>query len=396
MKKAIKLTGMLAAFLLLCGCVSQGVAETVPTSPSQPTQPTQPTHSSHATQSTAPQTRPTTPDPVITEPQSEGFVLSFAGDCTMGDNFDEEGERGTYTWVVGNNYQYPFSNVRYLFEDDDMTFVNLECALTESDPTEEEMEELKEHLFRFRGPVEYAKILSGSSVELASCANNHSQDYGQQGLKDTWAALEAENVPYASFGRPCVYTTESGLKVGVFTVFFGTTKANLESQVKYLKGKGAELVVMSVHWGDEGTYSPNNSQRTLGHMAIDAGVDIVYGHHSHTLQPIEPYKGGIIYYSLGNFSFGGNRNPSDKDTAVIRQQILRYADGTVALGQVEVIPCRVSTSDSWNDFRPTPYKPEEAGYNRVFSKLEGSYDGKDLVVSYPTIPTEPEKTEKNP
>lgn len=396
MKKSVRLAGMLAAFLLLCGCTAQGVAETVPNRPSQPTQATQPTHSTQIAQPTAPQTRPTSPDPVITEPESESFVLSFAGDCTLGDNFDEEGKRGTYTWVVGKDYRYPFSNVRHLFEDDDMTFVNLECALTESDPTEEEMEELKDHLFRFRGPVDYAKILSGSSVELASCANNHSRDYGKQGLEDTWAALEAENVQYASFGRSCVYTTESGLKVGVFTVFFNTSRSNLDNQVKSLKNRGAELIVMSVHWGDEGTYSPGSTQKTLGRMAIDAGVDIVYGHHSHTLQPIEPYKGGIIYYSLGNFSFGGSRNPRDKDTAVIRQQILRYADGTVALGQVEVVPCRISTSDSWNDFRPTPYKPEDEGFHRVFSKVEGSFDGKDLVVSYPTIPTEPEKTEKNP
>ena len=125
MKKAIRLVSMLTAFLLLCGCGSQGVVETLPTQQTQATQPTQPTQATQPTTSPT-QTQPTSPDPVIPEPQSESFVLSFAGDCTMGDNFDEEGERGTYTWVVGDDYQYPFSNVRYLFEDDDMTFVNLE------------------------------------------------------------------------------------------------------------------------------------------------------------------------------------------------------------------------------------------------------------------------------
>ena len=187
---------------------------------------------------------------------------------------------------------------------------------------------------------------------------------------------------YASFGKTCLIKTERGLAVGVIAAYFYFGETEIRNQIQSLRKQGAEIVVVSVHWGDEGTYSPNETQQTLGHRAIDAGADIVYGHHSHTLQRIEPYRGGIIYYSLGNFSFGGNRNPKDKDTAIIRQQVLRYEDGSVALGNLEIIPCRVSTSDTWNDYRPTPYEKDHPGYNRVFQKLEGSFDGKDLNVSY--------------
>lgn len=385
-KRTIRILSLLAAFLLLAGCAVQPPATTV-TAPPVTAPPTQTAPETTVPPATRPVIAvPTTPDPTVTEPKAERFTLSFAGDCTFGDNFNAENESGTFCKVVKDKYGYPLSNVRDIFLNDDLTLVNLECALTESDPTEEEMEQLKENLFRFRGPVEYAQILVEGGVEFASCANNHSRDYGKQGLEDTWQALEDAQIEFASFGISRVVETERGLKVGVFTVFFNTTEDALKSAVKSLRNRGAELIVLSVHWGDEGTYSPTERQYEIGRMAIDAGVNIVFGHHSHTLQPIESYNGGIIYYSTGNFSFGGNRNPKDKDTAILQQEILRYADGTVALGSLTVIPCRISTSDSWNDYRPTPYEPDSEGYARVFAKLEGSFDGPAVEVPYLTQP----------
>lgn len=389
MKKALRVISFLTAFLLLItGCAVETPSASTTTVPSGPT--TTPVTTIPSTlPTTVPPTAPSAPTvPPVTEPQPEKtYVLSFAGDCTFGDNYaDDENSFGTFCKVVKENYKYPLSNVKDIFQSDDYSLVNLECALTASDPTEEEMEELKDHRFRFRGPAEYAKILVEGGVEFGSCANNHSRDYGKQGLYDTWDALEAENIDYASFGKNCVVTTESGLTLGIFTVFFSTTKAYMESQVKALTAKGAEIVIMSIHWGDEGVYIPNEQQTTLGHDAIDAGVDIVFGHHSHTLMPVENYNGGIVYYSLGNFSFGGNRNPADKDTAILQQQICRWPDGSVTLGTLSVIPCRVSTVDNWNDYRPTPYEEDHPGYLRAISKLEGSFE--DYVVKEPE-PTEP-------
>lgn len=326
---------------------------------------------------TAPPTQPTTePTQPTTVPTGPGtFTLSFAGDCTLGDNYTDAEVSGTYTKVVKDNYDYPLSNVKHIFEADDFTLVNLEVALTDSDPTEEEMKELATHRFRFRGPKEYTQILTGSGVEFASAANNHSRDYGQAGLQDTWDALDEAGLHYASFGKTCIATTESGLKIGIMAIFFEFIPKSCEMICNNLRAQGAEIIIMSIHWGDEGTYLPIEHQVELGHWAIDAGVDIVYGHHSHTLMPIETYNGGIIYYSLANFSFGGNRNPVDKDTAIIQQQIIRDEEGNISLGETTVIPCRVSTKDSWNDYCPTPYEPGSHEYNRVMAKIEGSWDG---------------------
>ena len=70
-----------------------------------------------------------------------------------------------------------------------------------------------------------------------------------------------------------------------------------------------------MHWGLEGSYRVTESQKQLGRAAIDAGADIVYGSHPHVLQQIDEYNGGYIVNSLGNWSFGGNTAPRDRDAA---------------------------------------------------------------------------------
>jgi poly-gamma-glutamate synthesis protein (capsule biosynthesis protein) len=125
----------------------------------------------------------------------------------------------------------------------------------------------------------------------------------------------------------------------------------------------------------------------MGHLAIDSGADIVFGHHPHVLQPLEFYNGGLIMYSMGNFSFGGNRNPSDKDTVVVQQEFIRTADGSVCLGETILIPCRISSVTNRNDYQPTPYDPADPGYLRVLSKLDGSYAQQWLEKQRATEPT---------
>ena len=72
------------------------------------------------------------------------------------------------------------------------------------------------------------------------------------------------------------------------------------------------------------------TQKKLAHLAIDEGADLVIGHHPHVLEGIEKYNGKYIAYSLGNFCFGGNKNPSDKDTMIFQQTFTIDADGKVA------------------------------------------------------------------
>ena len=322
--------------------------------------------------------KPTPPpetEPVETKPMESTFVLSFAGDCTFGDHIATEGAWGTFTRVVKNKYDYPFANVKHIFEADDYTFVNLEGPLTDYVFSEEEITALGEKKYRFKGPSAYANILVEGDVEFASFANNHSLDYGEQGKKDTLAALKTVKVETAVAGQKTVVTTDTGLKIGVYAAYFNYSEKTITNAVKWLKEHGAEVIVLSVHWGKERIYQPAEKEINLAHMAIDAGVNIVYGHHSHTIMPVEYYNGGVIYYSLGNFSFGGNRNPDDKDTAILQQEIIRHEDGTIELGELTMIPCRVSSITERNDFKPTPYEKDDPHYERAMSKLLGTYTG---------------------
>ena len=107
MKKFVKIFSVLAVFLLISGCGKPPV-ETNPTKPPETT-------AAPTTQATD----PTSPDPTVTEPQAEEFVISFAGDCTMGDNYDAEKDYGTFIKVVGDRYDYPFANVKEYFRNDD-------------------------------------------------------------------------------------------------------------------------------------------------------------------------------------------------------------------------------------------------------------------------------------
>ena len=137
-----------------------------------------------------------------------------------------------------------------------------------------------------------------------------------------------------------------------------------------------------MHWGLEGSYRVTESQKQLGRAAIDAGADIVYGSHPHVLQQIDEYNGGYIVNSLGNWSFGGNTAPRDRDTAIVQFTVKRDVDGSVSVEGWEAIPCCLSSTPGVNDYRPEPYAEGSEEYERTMSKLLGSFTGPDLVVDY--------------
>lgn len=103
--------------------------------------------------------------------------------------------------------------------------------------------------------------------------------------------------------------------------------ASIEGDIQALRDAGCALVIVSYHWGEEKDYVPNERQVPLGRATIDAGADLVIGHHSHRMNPIELYKGKYICYSLGNFSFAGNAKPKDMDTYIFQQRFRVYPDG---------------------------------------------------------------------
>ena len=330
-----------------------------------------------ATQATTEATDATTVATTVeTEPQPIRYVLTFAGDCTLA-NQKGASLQGGFIGTIGKNYDLPFSKVIEYFANDTATFINMEGTLTDSNNAEDKM-------FVFKGPKDYINILTQGSVEFANIANNHIYDYGQQGYNDTLSLLDEYGIAYAESKKTVLFEVD-GLKIGVYAVAGAYNTNGLASNIKALKKAGAEVIIACMHWGEEYYYVPNMDQVTIARAAIDAGADIVYGHHPHVLQKIEQYKDGIIFYSLGNFSFGGNNSPADKDTAILQQEFIRYPDGTLEMGELTIIPCYVTgIINEWgNDYQPMPIPLEdEEAYQRVLTKLAGKYHLTNLHVSY--------------
>ena len=329
--------------LLLAGCGGEQ-AETVPV--------------------TAVTEQTTEPTPVpTTEPPEERFLLTFAGDCTFGSNPVNRYALYSFENTVGDNWAWPFANVLSYFEMDDCTLVNLEGTLTETGT-----KLIK--AFNFKGSPEYVKILTENSVEAVSLANNHSMDYGQEGYDNTRATLSAAGIPYAETNSSVVFTVESGLTIGIYgTVYYSMDVEDMVQEIAAMKEAEVDVIIFAPHWGAEEYYKPNNVQVDAAHAAIDAGAHIVWGSHPHVLQPVEIYNGGIICYSMGNFSFGGNLYPSDYDTALIQQEVIRHPDGTVTLGETTIVPCCLTSEKGHNNFQPTPYEPGSEAYLRTMEKL---------------------------
>lgn len=346
-----KILPLILCLLLLAGCGSSEVpAETTTPATTIP-------------ETTVPETEAPTTAPTETEPQEERFLLTFVGDCTFGSNPKNKYALSSFENTIGENWAYPFANVLSYFENDDCTLVNLEGTLTETGTRVQKA-------FNFKGPPEYVNILTENSVEAVTLANNHSMDYGKEGYANTTATLDAAGVPYVGQNSSTVITLESGLTIGIYgTVYFSMDVEHMVSEITAMKEQGVDVIIFAPHWGAEGYYKPNNVQTDAGRAAIDAGAHIVWGTHPHVLQPIEEYNGGIIYYSLGNFSFGGNMYPDDYDTALIQQEIIRYPDGTVTLGENTVVPCCLTSEKGHNNFQPTPYEQGSEQYNRVLKKL---------------------------
>lgn len=320
----------------------------------------------NAPETLPPETLPPETEPTETEPAEQRFLLSFVGDCTLGSRPSHAYIDYGFAKVVGEDYSYPFRNFVEYFEQDDLTVANLEGALCDSGNYVE-----KAHVFR--GPTAYVNILTQNSVEFVTLANNHSMDYGADGYAKTVETLENAGVSYVERDASAIVTTDRGLKVGFYGgVYYLFDEEDLVEEISALREQ-ADVVIFAPHWGNEGSYVAVDKQIKLAYMAIDAGADIVYGCHPHVLEPIEEYHGGIIYYSLGNFCFGGNIYPDDFDTAMIQQEVFLDAEGNMRLGQTILTPANISSIPGRNNYQPVPYAAGTAEYDRVLAKLNGTF-----------------------
>ena len=259
-------------------------------------------------------------------PTVQTVTMTAVGDCTLATdiNADPNGSFKSVAESLNGDYSYFFKNVSPIFSEDDLTIVNFEGTLSNQGTRQDKQ-------FAFRGKPEYVQILTSSSVEAANLANNHSADYGDVSLSDTIKYLNEAGI--SNFiGTNTAIRDVNGISVGLVGIdaLDETEATKLENVIGSVKSLGAQLVIVSIH----------------------AGADLVLGTHPHVLQGIEKYNGKYIAYSLGNFCFGGNNNPADKDTVIYRQTFT-FVDGVMQEDDnMTLIPATISGHDEYNDYQP--------------------------------------------
>jgi poly-gamma-glutamate capsule biosynthesis protein CapA/YwtB (metallophosphatase superfamily) len=312
------------------------------------------------------------------EPVKEtSITVSAAGDFTIGTDetfsysgsFVDEAEK--------NGLPYFVEGIKEIFQEDDFTTVNLETTLTTSTKKAQKK-------FRFKGDPSYAQIFNLGGIEAVNLANNHIHDYLQHGYDDTLTSLDKYKVGYFGYDHQYI-TTIKDVKIGALG-YEGWNdspeiRSQIEKDIKALRDQGVQIILVHYHWGIERQYVPTGEQKSLARFTIDTGADLILGHHPHVVQGIEEYKGKFIVYSLGNFMFGGNRNPSDKDTYVFQQTFHFKNDDLTDQKEINVIPFSISSVSNRNNYQPVPLEGAEA--DRVMQKIIDSsnqINGSDWIV----------------
>lgn len=282
-------------------------------------------------------------------------------------------------------YDHPFAAVSTILRRGDVTIGNLEAPAARSGT------EFRPKRFRFRSDPALVPALQRAGFTILTLANNHILDFGPAALLETITHLERQGLGHAGAGADLVAArkeaiqTVNGRRVAVLaysltrpTEFFagsdrpGTAPgwAGFFAEDIVRAKSRADYVVVSFHWGGELETRPKPYQVTVARRAIDAGADLVIGHHPHALQGIERYGSGVIFYSLGNFSFASRSRHADR--SVIARIVL---DNGVK--EVELIPLNILN-------REVGYQPRVLTGRRgdeVIARLNRLSDGMGVTIA---------------
>ena len=296
-------------------------------------------------------------------------LFTFTGDCTLGSEPSKYKLTNSFhSFAINYGYDYFFSDFREMFSNDDLTVINFEGVFTD-----EILRETKK-TYCFRGPTDFVKIMTGSSVEAACLANNHTDDFGPAGAESTRKTLEENGIIWFANDDYAVWEHD-GLKIAIF----GAQSAKIKGKqgpyvkkVRELKESGAvDAIIFCVHIGLEYSSYRNAYAEEIAADVTAAGADLVIMHHPHVLQGIDILNGRTVFYSLGNFVFGGNssvRSQYDPHRiwvtaryTVAVQAKLTFTDSGKYLGQqITVYPAYTSVDPVINFFRPVRVNTEQA------------------------------------
>lgn len=278
--------------------------------------------------------------------------------------------RGLGTGIQNGNLAYPFTNISDWLQKADITIGNLESALGDIGQPEFKR-------YPFEAPPEAAKALAQAGFDIITLANNHAMDFGPEALAQGIELLRANNVGVIGAGNNAgeAYQPFFIEMHGLRLAFLGYVNVPIEASTGFdtqvwtaaadrpglawgepdkifadvtAVRSQADLTIVVLHSGLEYIEEPSEAQVAAAQSAIDAGADLVIGHHSHILQGIHFYKDGVIVYGLGNFAFQIEGNP---ETAVLNVWLDQNG-----VRQIELLPAIIEPSG-----QPRPATFDEAG-----------------------------------
>ena len=279
----------------------------------------------------------------ITSQEKEVITLFFAGDVMPS------------RWVAKRmheyGYDYPFREVRGLIQEADIAFLNLESPILPGRSIE------GGETF-FRTDPEFVPALKDAGVDVVSLANNHTPNFEEEGLGETFRYLEESGIAFIGAGKSARAYAPVFIEYENFVVAFvaqndtdvipehycaseerlGTAcfdEKHLREAIREANST-ADYVVFTMHAGDEYTTKQNERQTQFAHAAIDAGADLVIGGHPHVIQNKEEYKGKSIYYSLGNFIFDQEWSEETRTGLVLIVTIDRSSKEIVEIREIIV------------------------------------------------------------
>ena len=274
------------------------------------------THAPATVTSTVTPSATPSPTPTATPaPTAHSITISAVGDVSLA--------RGVVGEMTANGPAFPFELVAPLI-DGDIGVANLEGPLTERGAPWPKG-------YNFRTPPRFASSLASGRISVVTLANNHTLDFGAEGLADTLAALDGAGVRHVGAGANamdahapavvevsglhvaflgCVATPDEGggfsiraWEAGPATAGVAICTADSIAADVAASKRVADFVVIAIHAGDEYRTTPNATERELASAALAAGADAVIGAHAHVVQPIELRGGQLVAYGLGNFVF---------------------------------------------------------------------------------------------
>jgi poly-gamma-glutamate capsule biosynthesis protein CapA/YwtB (metallophosphatase superfamily) len=250
--------------------------------------------------------------------------ILFIGDISLNDNYIDAYKNGLN----------PFESLEPVLRFSDFVIGNLECMVK----GEQGENELKKP--RLTTTFETLNYLKNIHLNVACLAQNHVYDHLEDGFLKTTSFLKSNGILHLGAGftndeatKPLIlkyreikiailnyvsHDTNTNLpeSAGIFLNIFDVKK--VKKDIRYLRSNVNHIVLL-LHWGGrvEGGLYPDWDQPKIAHELIDTGADLIIGHHSHTIQPFEVYKGKYVFYSLGNFCFSdywfnGKLNPMPK------------------------------------------------------------------------------------